>query len=188
MTTATEETLPERLIKPVLAFLAPTYVPTVEAFIAQAGISAIIAWLTTGMGWVDGLPLPLMALTYSVMLDYVTGLYAGCRDESGFSWAKFSWRRGFEGIVRKAIMALVVAGVWVVGMRIGPAAEQIISMLVWIMVINEGGSIVMNLRKANFTVDPMVDDVLARARRQFEMRNDENVPHVIVEVKKEQEP
>lgn len=157
--------MPMRVIKPILSYLGPSEAPG-PVFVGFNLIAAGVAsWLTPWSAAFAGLPVSFQVLVWAMAVDYITGAYA-CKKNGG----RFSWRVGADGIVRKAVLASTV---YVVGWKILPLLgplEQLASMIAYAFAINELGSVVTHLKNGRFQVPPIIDDVQALARRQFERR------------------
>lgn len=178
-------TMPDRIIKPAFVFLSPSEIPSGPILAVQLGVSMLLSWGTIGMAWIAGLPVSVQVFLWAMVADYLSGLYACGKDEGGF-WAKFSWRVGVEGIFRKALIGLISLIMWKICGLIGPAAELLSGGITYLFAINEAASVVKNLRYGKFEIPPIVDDVLLRARQQFESRSGAQQP-IVVEVRKEKE-
>lgn len=175
--------MPARLLKPAFLFLAPSTIPSWPELFVQAIVAALLAWASAGATWIGGLPVAVQVFFWAMIADYLSGLYACGRDGSGF-WHSFNWRTGFEGIFRKMLIGLIALVMWKICWLIGPAAEVLASGITYLFGINEAASVVKNLRQGRFEVPPVIDDILLRARQQFEARAG-NQPPIVVEIKKE---
>ena len=144
--------MPERLVKPVWMYLAPSEPPTFLMAVAQFLLGALLSW-------VNGLPPAVQILGIAMFFDYLTGAFAA--EVEG----KWTWGRGIHGIVKKAIIGLGAVLLHKVTMIAG-GGQAIASGLTYCLCFNDGKSILTNLRRMGVEVDAVFDAVLSRLRIQ----------------------
>ena len=162
--------MPIRATKFILLYLLPSDIPSGPVLAVQVAVSVSLAWVTAGLGFIGGLPVSMQVFVWAMAADYLSGLYALGKTEGGF-WRAFSWRVGIEGIFRKATISVIALIGWKICGLIGPAAEMVAAGLTYLCALNEGASIIANLRRGRFEVPGLADQLLMRARRQFETAN-----------------
>jgi phage-related holin len=176
--------MPERLIKPALLYLSPSAMPTVPILAVQIAVSITLAWISAGFAWIAGLPISAQVFFWAMAADYISGLYACGQGDGGF-WVSFQWRIGVAGIFRKALIGVIALILWKICGLVGPSAELLAAGITYLCAINEGASVVANLRKGKFEVPAIADEVLLRARRQFEAKEELLRGRAPIETKKE---
>ena len=162
--------MPIRLSKFLLLYLSPSDIPSAPVLAVQLAVSVSLAWVTAGLGFIGGLPVSMQVFVWAMLAASLSGLYACGKNEGGF-WQSFSWRVGIEGIFRKAIISVIALIGWKICGLVGPSAELVAAGLTYLCALNEGASIIANLRRGRFEVPGLADQLLMRARRQFETAN-----------------
>lgn len=152
-----EDNLPTRLIKPVVLYLGPSELPGPAFIAAQLAGSAVLTWASLGAEWVACLPVPIHVLMWSMGADYITGLYAA------MTTGEFSRKRGLDGIIRKCLLFGVVAVGWKVAALLN-LFEAIAIMGTYAVAVNEGASVIDNMKRARFEIPAMADELILQAK------------------------
>lgn len=148
--------MPQRLIKPVLAYLTPSEPPSTAFMFLQIAASAALAWIGAA-------PVAEKVFWVAAFVDLVTGMYA-CTKNDG----KYDWHVGKDGIIRKVVLCIVVRSIWIVCEWLG--GQQLATLMSYAFAFNEANSIKNNLTRGKFEVPEFADMILTRARLQFESR------------------
>ena len=135
-----------------LAWLLPTETEA-ETGTATAIVGSLIAFLC---GWDDA----LVALLVCMCLDYVTGIAAAYVNPS----LSLDSRKGFKGIVKKAMVLAVVALAHFLADLAGQ--ELVRSVVVWFFIGNEGLSILENAANSGIPVPQKLRDTLEQFRNE----------------------
>ena len=144
--------MPERLVKPIWMYLAPSEPPTFLMAALQFLIGALLSW-------VSGLPPAVQILGIAMFFDYLTGAFAAEAE------GKWSWGKGVHGIVKKAIIGIGAVLLHKVTVIAG-GGQMIASGLTYCLCFNDGKSSITNLRRMGVEVDAVFDAVLSRLRIQ----------------------
>ena len=135
----------------------------------QVAFTAIGGWLGWFLGGCDGL---LYALIAFVVIDYITGLMCACKGistktESGH----ISSKAGFDGLIKKAAIILVVLLAVQIDMAIGTNAIAAAAMCFYIA--NEGVSILENTALLGVPYPAALMNALETMKQKGEEKKDE---------------
>jgi len=148
--------MPHRL-HTFLAALLPSDPPSIAHVVYAFAVGAIAAWYATLWPVTKILGLALAA-------DFLTGAIAADRADE--------WNRdkGWKGLKNKIVVGVVGIMLQKVGQLAGPNAELICGGLLASLCLNEGRSILRNLRRAGYALDTVFDAVLSRVKVQNDTR------------------
>lgn len=137
-----------RVIQAVVAYYLPADgLPPIAAAVAGTGAVAGALW-----GW---LPACGAVLLIAMGVDFVVGSYAAKRR------GVFTWRRAGDGLLRKAVIASTVAGMYMAGRILG-AGDWPGNAFASGFSLVDAGSIVRNYRRARMELPPFVEPALVR--------------------------
>lgn len=148
--------MPQRLLKPILAFLLPSDPP----HWAIALVLSIIGGFAT---WFAGLPPVTQIYGWAMFADYMTGV------EAAEAMGVWEWKKGIRGILSKCVwgsLNLILLKIT----YIAGGGDTIYNTLTVALCVNEGKSTVDNLRKRGYVVDAIFDAVLSRFKLPNESR------------------
>ncbi len=141
----------------ILASAIPSDPPPAAHFVWAFLVGATAAWYATLWPVTKILGLALAA-------DFITGAVAADRKD------KWDWAQGWKGIKSKIAVGIVGVMLQKVGELAGPNAEPICGGLLASLCLNEGRSILRNLRRNGYALDTTFDAILTRVKSANDAR------------------
>lgn len=141
--------MPERILKPILAFLSPSSPPHWAVTLALSTLAAIATWFA-------GLPPITQIFGYAMLFDYLTGAEAA--EQLGF----WEWRKGIKGLISKCVFGALNLILLKISILSGPGGATLYNALTLAMCVNEGKSGLDNLKRRGYSSAPIFEAVLSR--------------------------
>lgn len=105
-----------------------------------------------------GLDMLLTALLICIVIDYVTGVLAAIYEK------RLNSETGFQGILKKVVILLIVAVAYTVGHAVG--ADSVRDLVIGFYIANEGISILENAGRMQVPVAKQLASVLEQLKEQ----------------------
>ena len=141
------------------------FIVTIKSFLPTTRVEAVVMGIGSSVGaiiatLVGGWDNAIQMLTVLVILDYITGLWAA------FKNGEASSKRGFDGVLRKIAIYIVVAFGFILD---GAMQINILrSMVIFAYAANEGISILENVDKLGYGkyIPPYLRDKIEELKRE----------------------
>ena len=138
-----------------------------EGFAMSTVLAVIGTTINAALGGFDRM---LYALMIFMVLDFVLGFMAACKEKAVDSRVMF-----WGGVNKLLVLSLVAIGVcldWL----LGHADPWIRTAVIWFYISREFLSVTENYGRLGFKLPPVVSDVLAQINRKAEERADPVIP------------
>jgi len=153
---STGDSMPQRLLKPILAFLLPSDPP-------HWAVTLVVSLIGGFFSWYTGLPHMTQIFGFAMLADFLSGVDAAERR------GLWEWRKGIKGIMSKCVIGALNLILLKISYLAG-GGMTIYDMLTLALCVNEGKSVLDNLRKRGYEVDTMFYVVLSRFKLPSEPR------------------
>ena len=131
----------------------------------QAACAAVGGWLGYFLGGLDGL---LIALIVFMVLDYITGIMCAVLDK------KLSSAVGFKGVMKKALILILVGLANVVDVHVVGAGSTLRGAVICFYLSNEGLSLLENASYVGLPVPEKLKNVLAQLHGRGDKESDQH--------------